>query len=331
MRKADEVTAQLAGLLEKGDVDGVRALAAGGLYPAIDPVADVVDNLAAVQREGAGNEDHTAQKLYELVRRSTLAASAAVLVVATLVALSLIRSITRGIGVAVKVAHTVAAGDLGSTIVVDRGDKIGALLEAFKQMNQPGRHRRRRAQRIRIDRHRLGADRQRQRRPEPAHRGTGEQPAADGGLDGIAFQTNILALNAAVEAARAGEQGRGFAVVAGEVRSPAQRSATAAREIKVLIGETAGKVENGTRQVADAGRTMGEIVEQVRRVGQLITEISEASGEQASGIGQIGDAVTQLDQVTQQNAALVEESAAAAESLRLQADSLARTVATFPL
>ena len=135
MRKADEVTARLTSLLDKGDVDGVRALAAGALYPAIDPVADVVDNLAAVQLEGAGNEYHAAQKLYELVRWTTLAASAAVLVAASLVALGLIRSITGGIGVAVKVAQTVAAGDLGSTIVVDRGDEIGALLEALKQMN----------------------------------------------------------------------------------------------------------------------------------------------------------------------------------------------------
>jgi len=152
-----------------------------------------------------------------------------------------------------------------------------------------------------------------------------------GVIDGIAFQTNILALNAAVEAARAGEQGRGFAVVAGEVRTLAQRSATAAREIKVLIGESVGKVENGTRLVADAGRTMGDIVDQVRHVSELIGQISAASDEQSRGIGQIGDAVTQLDQVTQQNAALVEQSAAAAESLRVQADALSRTVAAFRL
>jgi methyl-accepting chemotaxis protein len=150
-----------------------------------------------------------------------------------------------------------------------------------------------------------------------------------GVIDGIAFQTNILALNAAVEAARAGEQGRGFAVVAGEVRTLASRSAEAAKEIKTLIGASVEKVENGTGLVAEAGRTMDDIVAQVRRVNDLIAEISAATVEQTSGIGQINDAVTQLDQVTQQNAALVEESAAAADSLRTQADLLVQAVATF--
>ena len=150
-------------------------------------------------------------------------------------------------------------------------------------------------------------------------------------IDGIAFQTNILALNAAVEAARAGEQGRGFAVVAGEVRTLAQRSAQAAKEIKSLIGESVEKVENGSRLVLDAGKTMDDIVTHVKRVTDLIGEISSASVEQSQGIGQIGDAVAQLDQVTQQNAALVEESAAAAESLKHQAASLAQTVAVFKL
>jgi methyl-accepting chemotaxis protein len=152
-----------------------------------------------------------------------------------------------------------------------------------------------------------------------------------GVIDGIAFQTNILALNAAVEAARAGEQGRGFAVVASEVRSLAQRSAQAAKEIKGLIGASVDRVEAGSRLVADAGKTMSEIVGSVQRVSDIIGEITAASSEQSDGIGQVNTAVTQLDQMTQQNAALVEESAAAAESLRDQAKRLASVVATFRL
>ena len=152
-----------------------------------------------------------------------------------------------------------------------------------------------------------------------------------GVIDGIAFQTNILALNAAVEAARAGEQGRGFAVVASEVRSLAQRSADAAKEIKSLIGASVERVEAGTRQVDEAGKSMDDIVVQVKRVSDLIGEISSAATEQTMGISQVGDAVTQLDQVTQQNAALVEESAAAAESLKHQAATLVETVAVFKL
>ncbi len=150
-----------------------------------------------------------------------------------------------------------------------------------------------------------------------------------GTIDGIAFQTNILALNAAVEAARAGEQGRGFAVVAGEVRNLAQRSANAAREIKSLIGASVDKIESGSRLVQDAGSTMSEIVASVQRVSDIIGEITAASSEQSGELAQVNTAVTQLDQMTQQNAALVEESAAAAESLREQAARLAELVAAF--
>ncbi|MBL0140570.1 MAG: HAMP domain-containing protein [Betaproteobacteria bacterium] len=152
-----------------------------------------------------------------------------------------------------------------------------------------------------------------------------------GVIDGIAFQTNILALNAAVEAARAGEQGRGFAVVASEVRSLAQRSAEAAKEIKSLIQDSVGKVEFGARLVDEAGKTMDEIVTSVKRVTDIMTDITAASQEQSSGIMQVNRAITQMDQVTQQNAALVQEASAAAESLKGQSSRLSQAVAVFRL
>jgi len=152
-----------------------------------------------------------------------------------------------------------------------------------------------------------------------------------GVIDGIAFQTNILALNAAVEAARAGEQGRGFAVVAGEVRNLAHRSAAAAKEIKELIGDSVEKVESGARLVGQAGTTMEDIVGSVRRVTDIIGEIAAATDEQRAGIGQINQAVNQMDQATQQNAALVEEAAAASESMQDQAQHLAQVVSAFKI
>ena len=148
-------------------------------------------------------------------------------------------------------------------------------------------------------------------------------------IDGIAFQTNILALNAAVEAARAGEQGRGFAVVASEVRNLAHRSASAAKEIKVLISDSVERVDLGTRLASDAGATMHEVVDSVKRVTDVIAEIVSASQEQSAGIEQINQAIGEMDNVTQQNASLVEQAAAAAESLRDQAGNLVRTVSVF--
>ena len=152
-----------------------------------------------------------------------------------------------------------------------------------------------------------------------------------GVIDGIAFQTNILALNAAVEAARAGEQGRGFAVVAGEVRTLAQRSAQAAREIKELIDDSVQKVDTGGRLVDEAGQTMGLIVTSIKQVADIMGEITAATLEQSHGIEEVNQAITQMDEMTQQNAALVEEAAAAAESMQEQANKLASAVAIFKL
>jgi len=150
-------------------------------------------------------------------------------------------------------------------------------------------------------------------------------------IDGIAFQTNILALNAAVEAARAGEQGRGFAVVASEVRNLAQRSATAAKEIKVLINDSAERIASGSELAETAGATMGEIVASVRKVTAIMGAISTASAEQEHGIGQVNAAIGDMDGVTQQNAALVEEAAAAAEAMQAQARELAQLVGSFKI
>ena len=150
-------------------------------------------------------------------------------------------------------------------------------------------------------------------------------------IDGIAFQTNILALNAAVEAARAGEQGRGFAVVATEVRNLAQRSAAAAKEIKSLIDDSSRTVELGSELVGQAGDTMSELVGSVRRVTDIVSEITAASVEQHAGIEQVNQAITEMDDVTQQNAALVEQSAAAAAAMQSQSQTLAQVVSVFKL
>ncbi|HYE70209.1 MAG TPA: methyl-accepting chemotaxis protein [Aquabacterium sp.] len=358
--------------------------------PAIEALQAEAKALAELQRKIAKTAGEGIEATISATRWLLIGIGAMSLLLGAGFAWWLTRSITRPIAEAVRVAETVAAGDLGSRIVVEGRDETAQLLAALRTMNQNLAKVvatvRRSSDSIATGSGQIAVGNQdlSQRTEEQAsslqqtaasmeqlnsavqnntdsarqvaqlarsatdaaRRGgdvvsgmvrTMEQISeasrriADiiGVIDGIAFQTNILALNAAVEAARAGEQGRGFAVVAGEVRLLAQRSAAAAREIKTLIGSSVDKVELGSAQAGGAGQAMDEIVAQVKRVDDLIGEITAATLEQSVGLGQVGTAIGQLDQVTQQNAALVEESAAAAESLRQQAQRLVEAVAVF--
>ena len=291
--------AELAHSIAKGDLNGKIALRAGDTTSLMASLNDMRDSLRKVVADVRHSADgvaaasgQIAQGNNELSSRTEQQASALEETAASMEELS--STVTQNADNA-RQANQLALG--ASLVAIKGGEVVGQVVDTMKGINDSSK---KIADIISV-------------------------------IDGIAFQTNILALNAAVEAARAGEQGRGFAVVASEVRSLAQRSAEAAKEIKSLISASVERVEQGTTLVDRAGVTMTEIVASIKRVTDIMGEISNASSEQSAGVAQVGHAVTQMDRTTQQNAALVEASASAADSLRAQAQHLVEAVAVFKL
>ena len=378
--------------VRNGDLEAARRIHNDKLEPLAQTAIGLSDQLTRHQIDVAAQEFKLSQQLETMVEVAMICASGLALLMGVGLAIAITRSITRPINEAVKVATTVAAGDLTSNIEPQGKDEAADLLRALKAMNdslvrvvgevrgnaenvaaasaqiaqgnadlsqrteeqasaleetsasmeQMGSSASQNADHAR-QAHQLAFSASTVARQGGSVVGQVVQTMRDindssrkisdiiGVIDGIAFQTNILALNAAVEAARAGEQGRGFAVVAGEVRNLAQRSAEAAKEIKALIGASVERVEQGSTLVDQAGVTMQEIVSSIQRVSDIVGEISSASVQQSAGVGQVSEAISQMDQTTQQNAALVEESAAAAASLKNQANLLVRAVERFRL
>ncbi|MBC3916795.1 MCP four helix bundle domain-containing protein [Undibacterium sp. CY18W] len=387
-----QITDKLAALAREGNGKDALALMRTDSSKINTRVRELVDRMVKINVDGGVNAYKSGIESYQTSRILIISVLVVSILLGMVLAYAIARIVSRPLQDALKVAQTVASGDLTSRIEVATKDETGLLLQALKEMNQSllqvvtevrqgtdeiaaasteiangnmdlSNRTENQASSLEETASSMeeitstiqhNSDNARQAN-QLSH--SASAVAQKGGdvvsqvvdtmgsinasskkivdiiavIDGIAFQTNILALNAAVEAARAGEQGRGFAVVASEVRNLAQRSASAAKEIKELINDSVEKVGEGTRLVDQAGSTMKEVVESVKRVSDIISEITAAGAEQSSGIQQINEAVTQMDQMTQQNAALVEQAAAAAGALQDQAANLSRVVSVFKL